>query len=152
MTPGEQVTSSRSGLTLFIYGADFTLKVAEFDCDNSLMTKEFQETLKGKEFPTIKMSLLQLIFQHEDHIMGGEVNIKTHMKVVAAGVPKEYLVRTKRSFDAERNTVIFRGKFSVKIEDFDITPPVKAFGMVKVNSELVISYDLRFNTDRTRIN
>ena len=152
-TPGKEVTSNRDGLTLFVKNADFSLKVMDFDCDNSLMSKEFHETLKGEDFPIIQMSLLQLIFKSEDDIMGGRnVDLKTHMKVVAAGVPKEYLVRTKRSFDADLNTVIFKGTFKVMIEDFHITPPVKAFGLVKVNSELIISYDLRFSTERTLIN
>ncbi len=142
----DRISGKSNGLILFLKGAEFILTVKEFDCENSLMTKEFGETLRASEYPKIIMEITKISFKDKESFNRGNTSMKTYMKVTAAGKPKTYIVDTKRKINSD-NTVSFTGNFQVLIEDFDIEPPTKAFGLIKVNSELNIDYSLVFAGD-----
>ena len=139
----KRVTGELNDLTLKVNDASFSLEVYRFRCNNSLMTHEFRETLKAEEFPEIRMQIMKLTFPDKESLKRVDARIKSHIEITCAGQSKVFVVPTSRSFSGD-GKVHFQGDFNLKIEDFGIIPPSRAFGLVKVNSLLNINYKLIF--------
>ena len=133
-----------SGSLVHLKGANFKLNAKQFDCHISLMTKEFQQTLKADEYPTISMEIYKIDFHDEENYEEKKTHVDSYIKVTCAGISKRYKIQTLREL-MENDDARFQGKFNILVEDFDIIPPSKAFGMVKVNSEMNIDYNFIFN-------
>lgn len=141
------VQGKSNGLIVALKGANFQLEVDHFDCHNYIMTKDFKHTLKYEEHPFVLLEVLQIGYDNERSESDAQTTLKTKMEVIAAGKSKELFVDTHRKY-TDKNKAVFSGEFDIKIEDFGINPPSKAFGMIKVNSILNIKY--KFHLTRTK--
>jgi len=62
------------------------------------------------------------------------------IKIVASGQSKIYKIPSERILFND-NDAHFIGSLSINMHDFDIEPPVRAFGTIKVSPILMIKYD-----------
>lgn len=107
----------------------YNLPVREFGCGNFVLNSDFRKTLKAKDHPDIKIDFFNLR-QLSDHIVC-DVNI------MLVGQRKTFKNITLKQ---EKN--LLKGDLILLFNDFDLTPPKKLGGMVKVSEEIKLSITL----------
>jgi polyisoprenoid-binding protein YceI len=111
------------------------IPVLSFNCDNSVMTEDFKETLNAKEFPTINLGVDELIFKC------GRLNTTLLKgKLTIAGNTKPIKLYCQQSNKGDE--LIITGAKKLTFSEFNLVPPEKFFGMVKVEDEITIFFDL----------
>ena len=106
-----------------------SLKVAEFDCRNSIMTNDFKKTLSAEKFPLMNIKFLSLTKTQNNYIALIEVKIMNQSR--------KYNIE----FDLQNNNRLI-GKERVKFSDFNITPPKRMGGMIVVKDDLDLTFSL----------
>ncbi|MPS72984.1 MAG: YceI family protein [Chryseobacterium sp.] len=107
---------------------NIVLKVADFDCGNRMMTKDFQKILNAEKYPNMTIKFINFVKNHEGFNAIVEVKMMNQSK------------RYNIEFDIENNKLI--GRKNVKFSDFNITPPKKMGGMIVVKDDLDLIFSL----------
>ncbi len=121
------------------HNTDLFIKTSCFDCQNNLITQDFQTTLKAKEHPEILLSFVALEIPKNPKETKEQLN--GEVKITIVGVSRYYKIK----FDVRRNNddyLYLAGKKEVSFNDFGLTPPRKLAGFVRVNNELEIDFNL----------
>ncbi|MBB6325380.1 hypothetical protein FHS59_000995 [Algoriphagus iocasae] len=128
-----QVWEISSGRTIF--NGKVTLKASSFDCHNRFMTRDFHNTIKAGEFPTVIIQFEQLVKQPDFDLINGEVIVSL------AGKSEKYNVRCKIT-DYTNDGMHIEGSRSFSLSDFDLEPPQKLFGAIKINDLVLVDFHL----------
>lgn len=116
-----------------------SVPVAGFDCAHKLITSDFQETLQASEYPQIGISFLSLRLVPSDRT---DVSMYEGQVVIElSGKKREFTILFdfwEQSY-AQYNLM---GHKKLHFTDFELTPPTKMMGLVKVDDELSIDFDL----------
>ena len=117
---------------------ELRLKVASFDCGNKIMNNDLQDLLKKESYPHVVIELLRLYpaenSKKTDYF--GEAELDFQM----AGAHHVYRVPVFLKEVGGKNYFVGNHKFD--ITDFEITPPTKFLGMVKVDNEISVEFGL----------
>ncbi|PZR22063.1 MAG: hypothetical protein DI539_06300 [Flavobacterium psychrophilum] len=116
-------TASGDDSILYIIPSD------AFGCHNFLLNRDFRKTIKAKEFKDIRVEMCRL--RKDNH------HYMCDLKLKLAGKEKMY---EKTSLKTTANGVT--GTLVVQFSEFDLTPPKKFGGLVKVKEEIKISVNL----------
>lgn len=100
-----------------------------FGCSNFLLNRDFRKTIKAKEYKDIKVEISG--FKKTGR------HYTCRLKLRLAGKEKVYTDTPLRT-TADGLT----GKLLVQFSEFDLTPPKKLGGMVKVKEDIKISVNL----------
>ncbi len=125
-----QVSISRNNSKIQLEGAKLAIKSAGFDCAHKMITKDFKSLLKVEEYPHIVLNVKEINMLKEDLI--AKLNVKM------AGVEKDYLVPV--TFNPNNGNV--KGILKLNIKDFQLKSPKKLLGMVVVNDNVEINFNL----------
>ncbi len=128
-----QILMTTEGKIVRMSNAALKIRVKDFDCGIKQMTNEFRDLLQADDYP-----YLQMILDSIEPI--NDSKFIANISIVLAGVKSEYRIPVE-VFDDE-HTLICSGKSQVSFVDFNLEPPVKFMGMVKVNEMLDISFNL----------
>ena len=114
------------------------LQVASFDCGNKIMNNDLQDLLKKDSYPHVVIELLRLYPAENpgETNLFGQAELNFHM----AGAKQTYTVPIYLKEIRGKNYFVGTHKFD--ITDFDITPPTKFLGMVKVDNEISVEFGL----------
>lgn len=116
------------------------LDVQNFDCENSMITKDLRKTLKAEAYPKLVIKFLSLSkypdFKGQPELINGIVHISL------AGVTKKYEVNYK-VISANSKSLILIGTQNVNFTDFNLSPPKKAGGMIRTKDQLQVEFNLR---------
>lgn len=128
---------------LRLSGGMINLKVQAFDSGNGLMNKDFRKMLLEDENPFIQVELTALMpdWKPNNVWREGKVEIMVNINQII----KKYIVNCK--VENPGSLLIF-GRQKILLSDFELTPPVRMMGMVKVNDWVDLDFALRFATDR----
>jgi len=128
---------------LRINGGYIDLKVQAFDSGNPIMNKDFRKMMNDEENPFIQVELtsVQPTWEDGDVWKEGKVDIVIEMN----SIKKKYTIQCK--IDKPGSLLIY-GREKIKLTDFELEPPVRMMGMVKVNEYVDFDLALRFATDR----
>ncbi len=118
--------------------AELVIPVARFDCGHKIMTKDFQEILDAENNPDLKIIL------HAVHTTGASKVADVTIRL--AGSSQRYRIPFTIKRDSDSITGV--GERKVRFGEFDLEPPVKFMGMVKVKEELNIQFTLRIKQIR----
>jgi hypothetical protein len=104
------------------------------------MTSDLRKTLKSKDYPYLYVRFINIAklpdLKPSAETIGGWVEIEI------AGVVRRFDMQyTISSASAEQ--VVLSGKRQLLFSDFNITPPSRLGGMIKVNNELEVSFTLQ---------
>ncbi len=116
-----------------------SLPVVDFDCAHKLITDDFQETLQADEYPQIGITFLSL-----NLVPSSRTEVSTYegrLLIELSGKTREFTVLFdfwEQSY-AQYNLI---GRKTMHFSDFEIAPPTKMMGLVKVNNELSIDFNL----------
>ena len=125
-----QISIARNNNKILLEGAKIAIKSTGFDCAHKMITKDFKSILKADEYPHIVINVKEINTAKE--------NITAKLNVKIAGVEKEYLVPV--IFNSNTNNV--KGQLKLNIKDFKLKSPKKLLGMVVVNDNVDINFNL----------
>jgi len=132
--------------TILFYKEDqqqqFTIKggliinVDGFDCHQRYMTGDLRKTLKAQEYPQLKINLLSI-----GNFTANNKNVKGTMAITLAGITQrmeiDYSVQTSNDGNLHLN-----GSRQVLFSDFGLTPPHKLAGLIKVEEQINVQFQL----------
>lgn len=120
-----------------IHGSVF-IEVETFDCKNRMMNNDFRSTLKHEEYPEIRIEFLNLKEVQEQN---NTRKAQGYIKITLAGKSHQYFLNSELEFLDDQYSIL-SGEQIFRFSDFGLDPPQKGFGLVKVNDEIRVSFDL----------
>jgi len=114
-----------------------TIPIRSFDCGSKQISKDFWKTLKSETYPKLDInfrSLNNLNIKDNGHIRGV-------VDITLAGVTARYTILYVITLK-NKNTILLKGTHSVNFADFDLEAPEKLQGLIKVNEELNVEFNL----------
>ena len=116
------------------------IDVREFICRNQLLCQDFQNMLNAPEYPFIDISIKRQDFPG-NYETGKIFNLKT--KISIAGVTRNYIIPCR--IDSFNNSAFeLTGSKRISLTDFNLNPPKKVFGAIKVRNDVFINFAIRF--------
>ena len=112
------------------------IPVYDFETSNNRMLKDFYDMVNATRHPFIHISIEPRNKADFDE-GSGLTNFKT--EVTIAGISNNYIVPSTIS-GCDHQGYMLQGDLKVKLTDFDIEPPTKLLGAVKVNDEVFIKF------------
>jgi hypothetical protein len=129
---------------VFVKGA-VELDATSCDCGVPLMTSDFRKAINSKEYPSIIIDFIS--FERMPVYANVSDKFKGILKISIGGVTKVFEVNC--SIDATSAGIIHLvGAREFNFSDFNITPPVRMFGAVRVNQSLTVSFHLQLKLDQ----
>jgi len=123
----------RKGNQYFFDNANIELNNREFDCGGKAINRDFHKLLKTKDQPSIKMRLIKVdFFENKDSI---HANIEYEIN----NISKRYLVPIK--YSKKLNQIHISGQKKLNIKDFDLKPPKKLLGIIKVKENISVNFN-----------
>lgn len=105
------------------------LSISGFDCGNRRMNEDFCDLLKSDKYPEIKISIDKIELISPQYT-------KAYITAYLAGEKKSY------NLPVQVENGRFKGKFRMNIRDFGLEPPTKALGLIEVNEEIEVQFNL----------
>lgn len=118
------------------------INVKSFDCQNPIMNKDFYNTMNAKESPTINVELLSAVPLSNGKILKGQSGkflADVGISLNGTSKPDQIIVSWEKT---GINHYRFTGEKQLLMSDFDIEAPVAALGLIKVNNQIKIKFDL----------
>lgn len=114
--------------------AKLELKNLAFDCGNRGINRDFNKLLKTEEFPKIRIDLISA----EKRIKDSDITVMVDITICNISKSFEILVQVNKRND----DLIVCGTLPIDINDFQLEPPKKMLGLVKVSNEIEIDFSL----------
>lgn len=114
---------------------DIHLPVDEFGCGNRMLNRDFNKTLQSKEYPFIHV-IVERFFKEGDHYFSS-----LRLKLVGKELYMEKLPFIVEAA-GESNDKFLVAEFDLNLRYFDLEPPKKFLGLIKVHEELNIRLKL----------
>lgn len=114
-----------------------TVPIRSFDCGSRAMSKDFWRTLNAERYPNLEIYFISLdnIFLENKRVTEGVVDISL------AGVTTRYNICFRKSREDNGNMVL-KGRQRVHFSEFQLVPPQKLKGLIKVNESLNVDFHL----------
>ena len=125
---------------LLFKSSQLNLDVRKFDCHNKFITQDFYKTMRVEDYPqlVIKFIAIEQFCGYVPH-----QNLKGWVDIQLASVTKRMqldLVMFRQGGAKYKLTGNKRMKFS----DFKLTAPSKVAGLIKINEEIDVEFELFF--------
>jgi hypothetical protein len=119
---------------------EIPLPVKSFEAGNQLLYNDFLTLLKANLYPKI---IIGIGYNQLLGFLEGENYTVQNIRITLAGVTKEYPVSCIVNSCSD-NLVYISGYKHIKLTDFNINPPEKFQGLVKVENEVMINFGFVF--------
>ncbi len=138
-------TDKEKGAVKF-QNAFLKINVSSFDCKNPIMSRDLQKTLRADKYPLIEAELIDATtFSASSKPNSTRGRIKTSVAITISGKCRIVdLVVDWQMISATEYRFI--GSKQLLMSDFEITAPSAAFGLIKVNNDIVINFDFTIQT------
>jgi hypothetical protein len=113
-----------------------TIKVNGFDCHQRYMTNDLRKTLKADDYPSLKIDLLSI-----GNFTPVNKNIKGAVAIALSGIARKMEVDYTVQTGTDGNLYL-NGSRQVLFSDFGLTPPRKLAGLIKVEEQINIRFQL----------
>lgn len=131
------------GWQAFFKDATLDISVTELNCRNRRIESDLQKALKAEEYPQIKITLLETT-QNPDCLDGkckDWFDIYAKINLTITSVTKVQNIHARAKLLAP-NRMELVGQQQIRMTDFGITPPEAMLGMIKVNENIDLHFDL----------
>jgi len=118
----------------------FTIPVRNFKADNQHIYKDFLSLIRAREYPEIKVGFT---LKDLHRLMDSKTPISFPVDISLAGTTKSYDIICRFS-SCEDNCFSVSGSKKLALTDFNIEPPQKILGLIRVNNEININFDFVF--------
>jgi hypothetical protein len=133
--------TKRDGNKYDYQNAVIDISVDKFDCANRIITRDFQELLQADTYPSIAIELNSLTI-YEKPLKADQTGLgHFDISMTIAGVTnaKRVILLSGQNSNEEFNLA---GILDLNIREFDLEPPTKLGGLIKVKEELSIELKL----------
>ena len=118
------------------WNGEFVIQSKKFDCNNSFITSDFQETVKAEKFPEIRVKFTQL---KKISANSPAQTLEGKVEITLAGITKRY--PSSSSLTSDKSGVsLLKGKQTLLLSDFGLKPAPKLLGTVKVNDTITVNF------------
>lgn len=115
------------------------LEAARFDCGLQVMTSDFWKTIKYKEYPLVGIEFIS--FERLPKLDRGRDLFRGRMQISLAGTKKTFDVDC--SIETDKSGLIhLKGGHEFTFSDFELEPPTRMMGLVKVEDLLLVNFHL----------
>ena len=136
-------STSDEQCTLFdLQNAKVTIEVAQLECGQEAINKDMRKTLKASDHPEIVIILKQIHVGYDEAHIANNVMAQVEMVIAGSKQPVQLILDgTKNEKDG-----FFRvsGRHTLHLTDFGIEPPKALFGLIKVQDQIDILFDIAF--------
>ena len=108
-----------------------------FDCGGKAINKDFKELLKTKRHPKVNLKLLYV-----DPPAANKGRVDVGLEIEIAGVKRT--IETQLYCEQTKNIQV-KGTLELKLSDFELEPPKKMLGMIKVDNEIKVNLAIRMS-------
>lgn len=115
------------------------LNAPGFDCGMNVITKDFRESIQSDTYPYIKINFIS--FERVPKYETTEEKFNGKLTITLADVAVPCDVRCSIIKD-EKNLIHLRGKRAFKFSDFNLEPPTKMMGAIKVDENIIVNFHL----------
>ncbi len=112
------------------------IPVKQFSTGNPFLYRDFLELVKADEHPEI---IIQIPDQQLENILNGKGIVDPEISITLAGITRYYKIECIAN-SCTADAIFLRGEKQVKLTDFNIEPPVKSLGLVRVKNDLIINF------------
>lgn len=123
--------------------AQLKIRTKDIDCGNRNMNKDLHHTLRADEYPSIGIIIEEASLKNGVNLAGESDwrQLTTRALLTVAGTTRTVQLEVKaRKTSPEAYRFISR--YTIKMTDFNIAPPSAMLGLVKVNDQIEINFDL----------
>jgi|WetSurMetagenome_2_1015567.scaffolds.fasta_scaffold27087_4 hypothetical protein len=116
--------------------------VKDFKCINRFGYRDFLSLLRADQFPylEVKIPLDGINFSR-----AGESVLLKNVNFIVAGVSKDYDINCNIG-NGIGNSLKLNGSAKIRLTDFDLEPPVKSLGFIRVKNEIIVNFSFCFRT------
>lgn len=118
----------------------FSIPARNFKTDNQQLYKEFLLLVRVKEYPEIKIGFT---LKDLHRLMESKTPVSFPVDISLAGKTKAYQITCSFS-SCSGNCYSVSGSRTIRLTDFNIEPPQKMLGLIRVNNEINITFDFVF--------
>jgi hypothetical protein len=116
---------------------EISVPVKDFEASNPLMYNDFLKLLKAKEYPSLQIDISSR--QLQSAWIDNDIAIPK-VRITLAGISRTYEIGC--AFNNCSNNLYISGATTLRLSDFDIVPPSKLNGLVKVRDEIRVNFGL----------
>ncbi len=121
---------------LYLKNAELDIAVNNFDCLIPMMTRDMKELLQHEENPYIKVKV--------DHLTMDNEIIMAKTQIYIAGINRHYQFPLLTD-DSHHKWTFCTGFKYINIRDYNLKPPVKLLGAVRVKEHIGIRFNLKLS-------
>jgi hypothetical protein len=119
------------------------IPVSQFKCSNEIIFNDFIELLKAGEYPDIRIEIDPSGIKN---IMPGKSAVDLHVSITIASITMSYPISCWINHPGN-NSISISGTTTINMVDFQLKPPVKFLGMVRVRNKVTIDFSFNFIVD-----
>lgn len=120
------------------------LEAARFDCGMQVMTNDFWRTIKYKEYPLVGVEFIS--FERLPRLDKRNDLFRGRMQIALAGTKKAFDVDCRIETD-KSGLIHLKGSHQFTFSDFELVPPTRMMGLVKVEDMLKVNFHLVLKLD-----
>lgn len=131
--------------------AQLDIRTKDIDCGNRNMNKDLHQTLRADEYPSIGIIIEEASLKKGLKLIGGPDwrQLTSRALLTVAGTTRTVQLEVKaRKTGPEAYRFISR--YTIKMTDFNIDPPTAMLGLVKVNDQIEINFDLAIAAEEVK--
>ena len=129
---------------VFVKGA-VELDASSCDCGIPLMTSDFRKAINSKEYPSIIIDFIS--FERMPVYASRPDQFKGILKISLGGVTKVFEVNCRINA-TQAGMIDLVGSRVFNFSDFNITPPTRMFGAVRVDQPITVTFHLQLKLDQ----
>lgn len=146
--PPQSIEIDNNGAVARFRQTNLRMTTRKFNCHNPKMDRDMHKALKAKEFPFIKIELVETR-QDANQIKNGNsdwFDVRATVKLTITGVTKEKTIQA-RARKISENRFSLAGEHSLNMSEFGIEPPDALFGLIKVDDLITFHFDLNIDVE-----
>jgi hypothetical protein len=128
------------------------IRTAQLNCGNKGINRDLQATLKVKEYPFIEIRLHRVYLAERPIAIGSawaEMTALTEITLAGTSQMVEMPFQARR---VDGDIFQFKSFHTLTLTSFNIDPPTVLMGLIKVNDEITIYFDLHIKTNTEELN
>lgn len=139
------VTSQESDFNIDFDGLVLKYGVGEFDCGHEMMNKDFRAILDQENHPYLFLKINEIYINETTSLME-KLNVRSFVTISLAGIERIKTIEGGTVINHDDQVLTFIGSKQLQMTDFGIDPPTKFLGLVSVEDELVVSFEIKMKT------
>ena len=116
-------------------------KVEDFECGLNAMNNDFKEILKAEEVPFLTLQLNSITINPENAAFEN-LDVDAEVEVSIAGIKRKIQVIDGKVHNHTPAHLTLMGRKKLLMTDFELEPPTKFLGMVKVMDDIEIEFEI----------